>query len=212
MFTVLMVAALLQAAAPAAPPESPPLITSPDWIRRPAGEDMARVYPPEAVRKNRSGRATISCVVDATGKVGDCKVLEEFPVGEGFGDAALKLASNFRMRPVTKDGKPVAGGIVKVPISFRVLPGVPDTLTIVSECYGTTAAALQKDPANDELRRATFTFAAHVALREAQAGAMPETFETLLTFARRQEEGADDKGRPDLLNPCLKIFRDSGKP
>jgi protein TonB len=41
-------------------------------------------------------------------------------MGAGFGDAALGLSSLFHMRPMTKDGRPVSGGTVRIPIMFRL--------------------------------------------------------------------------------------------
>jgi protein TonB len=46
-------------------------------------------------------------------------VLRAAPQGEGFGEAALALTPLFRMKPMSRDGQPVAGGIVRVPIAFR---------------------------------------------------------------------------------------------
>ena len=41
----------------------------------------------------------------------------------GFGDAAMKLSKLFKMRPQTKDGQPVDGGTVRIPIAFRLPKG-----------------------------------------------------------------------------------------
>jgi len=109
---------------PAPPPPEPPrpsVITSPDWLRRPSAEDIARYYPERAQRMEIEGRATISCTVNARGTLDGCSVASEEPAEGGFGDAALRMARLFKMRPMTKDGAPVEGGTVRIPIRF-VLP------------------------------------------------------------------------------------------
>jgi len=109
---------------PAPPPPEPPrpsVITSPDWLRRPSAEDMERYYPERAQRMNVSGRASISCTVNARGTLEGCSVTSEDPSDAGFGDAALRMSKLFKMRPMTKDGAPVDGGRITIPIKF-VLP------------------------------------------------------------------------------------------
>ena len=81
---------------------------------------MARYYPDRAQRLDCSGRATISCVVRANGTVANCSVVSEDPPDMGFGDAAVRLSKLFRMRPQTKDGTPVEGGTVRIPIAFQL--------------------------------------------------------------------------------------------
>jgi protein TonB len=106
------------AAAPAAPPARPTVITNPDWSSRPSGEDIARYYPDRAQRLEISGRAELSCSVLATGKLSGCAISSEEPADQGFGDAAIKLSKLFKMRPQTKDGAPVSGGTVRIPLRF----------------------------------------------------------------------------------------------
>ena len=50
----------------------------------------------------------------------DCKVTSETPTGYGFGAAALKLAGSFKMKPETRDGEPVAGALVTIPMPFKL--------------------------------------------------------------------------------------------
>lgn len=108
---------------PAPPPPEPPrpsVITQPDWVRRPTGEDLARYYPDRAQRMNIEGRASIACTVNARGTLDACSVASESPADAGFGDAALRMSKLFKMRPMTKDGAPVDGGKITIPIVFQL--------------------------------------------------------------------------------------------
>jgi len=100
------------------------VVTNPDWISRPSGDDVARFYPILAMRVGLSGRAELHCAVSALGMMERCKVGEELPVGLGFGAAAIRMAALFRMRPKTLDGVPVGGSEVNIPIRF-LMPAPP---------------------------------------------------------------------------------------
>ena len=97
------------------------VITNPDWLRQPNGDDLARYYPDRAQRLGVPGQATIDCAVSDAGGLEDCRVATESPKDDGFGNAALKMAGDFRMRPMTRDGVPLAGGRIRIPIRF-VMP------------------------------------------------------------------------------------------
>lgn len=94
------------------------VITSPDWLRKPSAQDLSRVVPARAAKEGRNGQATIACRVNLEGGVYDCAVVEEDPAGYGFGEAALAMSSSFAMRPMSLDGKPVAGAVVRIPIRW----------------------------------------------------------------------------------------------
>ena len=121
----LMLAVLLQADARAVSATDPaPAAAStqvtPDWRQRATGEDLARVYPRQAARRGVEGIAMVTCKVTKEGTMVDCAVEQEVPSSEGFGEAALKLMPKFRMRPLTRNGSPVDGGVVRLPIQFRL--------------------------------------------------------------------------------------------
>ncbi len=82
---------------------------------------MARYYPDDAARRGIDGRAVIDCTVNPDGRLQDCAVDSQTPVDEGFGSAALKMSAHFKLRPMTRDGIPVSGATIHIPIRF-VLP------------------------------------------------------------------------------------------
>lgn len=116
----VLIAALLQgepAAASAGPSESP-FVTEPDWLTRPSAKDVAKYFPSATAWKGMAGLAAISCSVRVTGELSDCSVFLEDPPGLGFGEAALAMSHLFRMKPMTRDGQPVPGGTVRIPVRF----------------------------------------------------------------------------------------------
>lgn len=85
--------------------------------RMPSTDDMAKVYPEKALRRNISGVAVIDCGVTTEGDLSDCALSSETPVNYEFGYAALKLAPLFNLEPRMKNGVPVRYA-VSIPIRF----------------------------------------------------------------------------------------------
>jgi protein TonB len=122
MFMIGLLAALALFGEPAATPVPAVdfLIEKPEWVAFPQGNDMAAAYPYDG--RSASGGATIRCRVTANGSLTACEVLSETPEGGGFGVASLKVSKFFRMKTTMKDGRPVKGGVVVIPIKWNI-PG-----------------------------------------------------------------------------------------
>jgi TonB family protein len=116
---------LLQAASNDVPPR-------PEWERLPSAAAFTKFYPEGAQRQGLEGLGFVSCTVTARGLLESCTVTREEPPGAGFGEAALRLATLFKMRPHREHGKAVPGGTVVLPIRFRLpAPPVPGYVTNV---------------------------------------------------------------------------------
>jgi TonB family protein len=89
-----------------------------DWAREPNARDFARYYPSEALDHRRSGRVVLDCVIRGSGHL-DCSVAQESPGGEGFGDAALSISRQVRVRSRLLDGSPAEGRHLRLPLAFR---------------------------------------------------------------------------------------------
>jgi TonB family protein len=108
--------------------QAPPVITNPRVLTAPTEAQLASVYPERAARNQTPGKARISCAVSKAGELHDCRVLDEAPRGNGFGNAALKLAGWFRMAPEMIDGEPVDGGTYTTAMEFKPSPWESRTL------------------------------------------------------------------------------------
>ncbi|WP_292036899.1 MULTISPECIES: TonB family protein [unclassified Brevundimonas] len=104
----------------AEPVRSPPVITNPDWVRKPTGEQMMRAYPSAAAARGVSGVANLTCLVKVDGTLTGCSVASETPGNQGFGRAAMGLTRYFRLSPRTVDGQAVDGARVSMAIRFNL--------------------------------------------------------------------------------------------
>lgn len=122
-----------------------PLVTDPDWDRRASGDDLARYFPDKAMSNGISGTALIACRIATTGYLEKCRVMDEAPVGQDFGKAALRMAEKhlFHMKPMSLLGRPVGGQLVMVPIVF--VPPEPKNAPRIDFKPGDNAVLLTPD-------------------------------------------------------------------
>ena len=92
---------------------------NPDWMKKPTAQDLAGAFPVAAAKKRVDGKATIKCQADVAGFLQKCAVMTEAPAGLGFGQAALQLAPQFRMKPKIRGGKPVPTDDVTIPVNWQ---------------------------------------------------------------------------------------------
>lgn len=102
------------------PGTRPTVVTNPRWARPP------RPHYPDLAQTNNVeyGQVVLFCIVQPTGRISDCEVLEETPAGQGFGEEALLAAREASLTPRTVDGAAL-GARIYVPFTFRLPPPLP---------------------------------------------------------------------------------------
>jgi TonB family protein len=168
MFGMLF-AAIIAESTPAEPPR---LVRNVVWSATPTGEDFVRNYPPKAVQLGIDATVIVQCDLEFSGHVSMCKLVSERPAGWGFGDAALKMVTSFKAKPLTADGKPVAGQQVKIPIGFRV---VQSGLHIALQCYAAYTLEAEEHPTETLSGKAAALFDAMITKHIAGIGAPAAT-------------------------------------
>ncbi|HWE98583.1 MAG TPA: TonB family protein [Caulobacteraceae bacterium] len=150
MFAAAAAVALLVAATGAGAAPGHRVVVEPDWLIKPTGDQLERVFPPGAEAAGIGGRIRLSCKVRLDGGVDRCTIDQEDPPGWGFGDAALQLTPMMKLRPKTINGQAVDGGEADIPIRFAVEPdrAPPETVPPPS-----LAEAAAKDPESLSLAR-----------------------------------------------------------
>ncbi|MCG8420709.1 MAG: TonB-dependent receptor, partial [Proteobacteria bacterium] len=95
------------------PPPKPPTLTKPPELV----EASAPVYPENALEAGLEADVKIRIHIDATGTVTRVEVVE--PVGNGFDEAAVEAAEQYRFKPAEWDGVP-GPIIVETTIHFKI--------------------------------------------------------------------------------------------
>jgi hypothetical protein len=93
-------------------------VGKPQWKTLPTIEDVQAAFA--GTPKNAGTvRVTLACTVEQGGSVSGCKPVGETPAGQGFGAAAVALASKIRISTWSNEGLPVVGGVVNIPIRYE---------------------------------------------------------------------------------------------
>ncbi len=88
------------------------------WAREPNARDFARFFPNRALDQRQSGNVTLSCIIGGSGRLA-CSIASESPTGYGFGQAAIGISRQLRVRTTLPDGSPAEGREMRLPLSFR---------------------------------------------------------------------------------------------
>jgi protein TonB len=130
---ILLAAALSGMAVAAAEPSGPDLSDAGlSDAGAPPPSLLDAYYPPAARAAGLEGYVVLSCINEANGKLTHCSVVEEKPKGQGFGQASLQAAPVFRLELKTKEGVPVEGARVRIPIRWRLDHPAPPPATTPS--------------------------------------------------------------------------------
>jgi TonB family protein len=96
-------------------------VTAPAWLAGVDPETTPKLFPPEAAAKGlTTGHGVASCTVRSDGSLAACRAETSNPDGDGFGEAAAKLASKMRMNLWSSDAQPVEGGTVLVAVQLSL--------------------------------------------------------------------------------------------
>lgn len=77
-------------------------------------------YPRLAHRRSIEGYAVVEVIITKQGGVRQPLIVEEWPKGEGFGEAALKAAEKLKYKPMVEQGKAVEVPGVRYKYTFKM--------------------------------------------------------------------------------------------
>lgn len=92
--------------------------TDPQTLREPTDAQVQAAWPADAKGRGIEGEAVLGCTISVRGRLGGCSVIQETPSGQGFGQAALGLASHYQYQPARISGRAFPSR-VRLSFSFR---------------------------------------------------------------------------------------------
>jgi TonB family protein len=98
----------------------PHLVERPRLLKAPTDHQLTLAASDHALARKINGSAVMSCLLTQQGALDDCRILRESPPDAGYGQTALKVARFFKFSPELRDGEPVGGGIITLPLGFAV--------------------------------------------------------------------------------------------
>jgi TonB family protein len=102
-------------------PQPPAVVVDPQWLVMPNPATAGKLFPSDAARAGyKSGVATVDCQVAHSGQLINCAASNESPAGFGFGTIALAIAHVMIMNPWTRQGAPVDGARISMPIRVNL--------------------------------------------------------------------------------------------
>ncbi len=86
----------------------------------PGQRESELLYPQKAIGLHIEGSSRIRCILDKYGYFNDCVVTSENPPGVGFGEAAIELSKDMKVRMTMKNGTPVEGQKITIPFKWQL--------------------------------------------------------------------------------------------
>ena len=135
-----------------ATPADKPTLDANGVVTEPTSAQALALYPAAALAAGAGGKAVINCLRTAHLALRSCKLVSETPAGQGFGDAALKIAALSPDNPKIDLPDAEKMPAIDIPVTFTAAPKpsiLPDlslmghTLTTPTLVTGPTNAQIQ---------------------------------------------------------------------
>jgi len=96
-------------------------VVDPEWLQSADPRMAGKLFPDEAAKAGyKTGVAVVDCALTHEGRLTGCSVSSENPAGLGFGAAALAITAVMIINPWTKQGDPVDGARLRMPIRVNL--------------------------------------------------------------------------------------------